>query len=80
MIKASAVLQSGCLFTGKRHCDAYAQMFHFGVKPDGDIQGFVTDDGKFLDRKEALKHAIACGQLKDKKYKPDDALTSEDLW
>lgn len=78
MIKEAAILQSGCIFTGRRHCDAYAQMFNSGIKPAGDVQGFVTDDGKFLTRDEAEKHALACGQL----TKPliGSILTSEDLW
>lgn len=80
MIKESAVLQSGCIFTGRRHCHAYAMMFGMGIKPNGDVQGFVTDTGEFLDRAAALKHALECGQLAEKKHRPVDQLTSEDLW
>lgn len=43
------------------------------------IQGFIDEDGNFLERKEAALRATRCGQLK----KPLDAppnLFSEDLW
>lgn len=46
--------------------------------PGGDAQGFVTDKGKFVSRKEALKIAKMAGQIpKDHKY-PE--LFSEDMW
>lgn len=31
-------------------------------KPSGDVQGFVDDAGRFLDRRQAYAHAYACGQ------------------
>jgi len=47
-------------------------------KDRGEIQGFLDDEGNFLDRKEAMIHARACGQV-DKTTCPND-LFSEDLW
>jgi len=41
-----------------------------------DIQGFVTDNGEFLDRKQAADHALKCGQIKE----PVSVLFSEDVW
>lgn len=54
-----------------------------------EVQGFLTDGGVFLGRREAMSHAISCGQpltrrdiLKQSKpgcyYGPE--LFSEDLW
>lgn len=49
------------------------------------IQGFINHKGEFLDRKEALAHAIECGQLSEthRYYREDndiDELYSEDLY
>lgn len=49
------------------------------------IQGFMNHKGEFLDRKEALKHTIECGQLSEthRYYREDhniDELYSEDLY
>jgi hypothetical protein len=41
-------------------------------------QGFVTDDGRFLDRKAAGEHALAHGQILSLGHPPN--LYSEDLW
>lgn len=48
-------------------------------------QGFITDEGEFLNRKSAFIHACQCGQLSQttKWYKQDhndDELYSEDLY
>ena len=48
-------------------------------------QGFINHKGEFLDRKEALEHAIECGQLSEthRYYREDnniDELYSEDLY
>lgn len=44
-------------------------------------QGFLTNRGKFVDRKEALKIARAAGQILKKSGNPDsDELFSEDLY
>ena len=49
------------------------------------IQGFINHKGAFLDRKEALAHALECGQLSETNrcYQQDhniDELYSEDLY
>jgi len=44
---------------------------------DGE-QGFLTDEGKFLNRNDSENHARACGQLVGKLI--GSVLTSEDLW
>ena len=47
-------------------------------KPIIDEQGFITHDGIFLERNEAGKYAIECGQIEKLSWPPD--LYSEDLW
>lgn len=50
------------------------------------IQGFMDHEGDFLDRKEAYRHAVECGQLNQhtRWYREDNAyeeeLYSEDLY
>ena len=49
------------------------------------IQGFMTHEGKFLDRIEAYDHALKCGQLSAtgrefKLQRREDELYSEDLY
>lgn len=41
-------------------------------------QGFLTDQGEYLEREPALKHAIACGQIVKSKW--GNQLYSEDVW
>lgn len=49
----------------------------------GEVQGFVTDSGEFLDRRAAFQHVKECGQPMIRKmgagYQGDE-LYSEDLW
>lgn len=47
------------------------------VQPSG--QGFLTSAGRFVGREEALKLALAAGQLLKPNFQPDQ-LFSEDLW
>ena len=50
------------------------------------VEGFIDHNGKFLNRKEAYKHALECGQInqhtkwyrKDNNY--EEELYSEDLY
>ena len=42
------------------------------------IQGFISDDEKFLDRIEAAEEAIRCNQIQKLRWPPN--LYSEDLW
>jgi hypothetical protein len=41
-------------------------------------QGFLDDTGRFLNRKDALKHAVECGQIEKGNWEPN--LFSEDVW
>lgn len=46
---------------------------------DGE-QGFIDDQKHFLNRKQALVHALQCGQVKDPTQIRANQLFSEDLW
>lgn len=53
-----------------------------GVKGP-DVQGFVDEDGVFLNRTDAMKRAVETGQLKrrpGKEHYQGPELFSEDLW
>lgn len=80
MIKEAAILKDGKIYTGYRHdviIRAYPPGFFISRGEEcNSIQGFVTDKGKFLNRKEAGKHAYECGQIN----KLINCLMSEDLY
>lgn len=61
----------------------------FNGRTDGgyteEVQGFVTDSGDFLDREEAMKHALECnqtlvGRIRNPNSYNGPELFSEDLW
>lgn len=69
-----------------RHCHCF---WHFaevtgkaapktGLRTGGENQGFYTDKGIYLNRKQAFTHAKRCGQI----INPDAKryLFSEDVW
>ena len=85
MIVGVAIKDSGgtVVALGKpaRHHDVIKYMcdeLGYASVPGDFEQGFMTDKGKFLTRKEAVDEAVACGQMKNPKWPPD--LYSEDLW
>lgn len=72
-----------------RHGNGYEILRDLGYAPRTKYKilrdGFINHKGEFLDRKEALKHAIECGQLSatHRFYREDhniDELYSEDLY
>lgn len=67
------------IMTGHRHPNIFNKMAEMGIQYNKDtcVQGFMTDDFHFLNRYEAKKYAIECGQIMETKY---DELFSEDLW
>lgn len=80
MISYSAVKQDNQIYIGRRHFNCFKQMALLGikVKKQENVQGFLTDKDEFLEREEAGKYAIKCGQIKVLKWPP--LLYSEDLW
>jgi hypothetical protein len=78
-IKEAAILREGVIWTGHRHGDVIKKIIaELGesAKPVKETQGFVTECGKFVDRKEAAKIAFEAGQVKE--LYP--ILMSEDLY
>ena len=71
---------------GHRHTDCFNIIKHLHIShKNSECQGFINHKGEFLDRVEAWKHALECGQLSisNRWYKVDhneDELYSEDLY
>lgn len=88
MIIASAVkfhidkTNEDVIMCGLRHCDIYMQLKQLGFKPGVGYKkvedGFLTDRGKFLNRKQAYMHAIDSRQIVSNVICRE--LFYEDLW
>ena len=68
------------VMTGLRHADIFEQMFKMHIiydKPSA-VQGFMTDDDKFIDRYEAVYVARAANQVSIDFN--ETQLYSEDIW
>ena len=77
MIKEAAIkLKDGRVFVGHRHDKIILGHPGEDFKRPNSTQGFITGNGKFVDRKEAGRIAFECGQIK----KLTDHLSSEDLY
>ncbi len=71
-----------------RHSCAYGMLHDMGLSHhDYEVldEGFITTDNLFLDRKEAYRHALSCGQMPaelrmSKARKNEEELFSEDLY
>lgn len=67
-----------------RHADAFYIISQFIDSTEIDktktLQGFLTHEGVFLDRYDAMQHAIACKQIPEDADKDCKELYSEDLW
>lgn len=83
MIKFAAIRDGDLIFIGKRHHNCIATMIDCGypapISEPKFPQGFVTSDGKFVDRKEAAQIALENRQIEKLKYSKTD-LYSEDLY
>lgn len=87
MIIASAIKfvplfdEYSVIICGKRHADCLEKAFQMGYEwsKEDIVQGFMTDDSRFLDRYEAKPEARRCNRLivDDDKYRE---LFSEDMW
>jgi len=78
-IKEAAMLRQGVIWTGRRHHNIIHDIVtKTGERPAKGIQGFITDEGKFVDRKEGARIALESGQIAKLKWPPD--LYSEDLY
>lgn len=61
-----------------RHHHVIALISNQGKDANKGIQGFITDQGKFLNRIKAAKYVLDIGQIKKLNWAPN--LYSEDLW
>ena len=83
-IKSAAIKWGDKIYTGLRHPTIIRQMREDGCSR-GSVaqanQGFVTLDGEFLTREQALERAVECGQV-DMRTKTGNKfeLFSEDLY
>ncbi len=80
MIKEAAIKKRSKIITGRRHGDAFEKCIDKGLTPTGWIQGFITDDGVFVNRQEAFEIALSCGQIPDPGPDSSRTLISEDLY
>lgn len=81
-ISSAAILFNNKIYTGISHCEIGCKMVRDKVcerYPSGDAQGFITDDGKFVSRWQALRIAIRAGQVEMGKTVNKNELFSEDL-
>ena len=67
-----------------RHADAFYIISQFldasEIDKEKTEQGFLTHEDQFLNRYDAMQHAITCGQLPPCADKECKELYSEDLW
>ena len=67
-----------------RHADAFYVISQFldagEIDKSKTEQGFLTHDGTFLNRHDAMDEAIKCGQLPPEAKEQCAELYSEDLW
>lgn len=80
MIVKSAIIYEGKIFTGRRHPEIMQEIrntFGSDIRIKISMQGFITDDNKFLSRDSARDHAKECKQISENFNR---VLTSEDLW
>jgi hypothetical protein len=79
-IKESAIIHKGVVWTGRRHHNIIADIVSkTGDRPVTGEQGFVTEDGEFVNREDAAKIALSNGQVKELKFN-SKLLFSEDLY
>jgi len=65
------------IYCGLRHCNILWQGKHVSRSPYH--QGFLTSEGRFVDRKEALKIALENNQILDMSQVRGNNLYSEDI-
>lgn len=69
------------IICGKRHSDCLNEAYEIGYEWDKEelVQGFLTDDNRFLDRYDAKKEARKYRQLVEDNDNFRE-LFSEDIW
>ncbi len=81
MITHVAIIFQGKLYSlprPNRHHHVIRMIWEQTGQPvDNDEQGFLDEYGNFLNRKQALIHAVSCGQFLGRNF---ELLFSEDIW
>ena len=72
------------IMTGRRHADIISRMNLLGIfyNPRW-IEGFLTDEDRFLNRFQARAHALRCHQISQETFEESGrygGLYSEDIW
>lgn len=76
VIEQAAIWNNGIIYKGKRHKDIIMNApKHLNIRQGG-IEGFITNTGLFVDRKEAAELAFEFGQIPE----PKTELKSEDIY
>jgi len=83
-ISFAAVIYNNCIYTGKHHSECIQKVVahydgHPDVKVTGKMQGFLTNQKRYVDRYEAMKIGFASGQITEEKFRGDMAF-SENFW
>lgn len=78
ILHAAVKSKDGWVFIGKCHADCFHKMRNINIEasPKAIDQGFVTSEGRFVDRKEGAFLARCCGQVNERV----NILFSEDMW
>ncbi|VXC39328.1 hypothetical protein [Plantibacter sp. T3] len=85
-VVAAAIQHGAVVFTGTRHGLIIGQMVELGyLDPPSqsqrvafEQQGFLTSEGRWVDRAEGMRLTVDAGQLEYREQFPE--LFSEDLW
>jgi len=78
-------IETGLVICGRRHHNCYATLFALDKKrqdlvDEREVQGFITNLDRFVNREEAYEIALASGQCKPKVFDRSlDKLFSESL-
>jgi len=74
-------IKTGFVVCGRRHHNCFTTVaMLMGIRKERltkeEVQGFLTNKDRFVDRYEAAQIALVSGQIKE----PKDRLFSEDVW
>lgn len=64
IVCAAIMINDNMVISAHRHCDAYEILHNDGIAASSVkiVEGFITDEQKFVDRYEAAKIAFAANQ------------------
>lgn len=71
---AAIKYDNGNVYLGRVHHDCFIKAKHKEARGTSPCIGFLTSEGRFVDKQEAYRIAITAKQVRSK------ALDSEDLW